>query len=176
MLTWTPRGHPPPVVIRGGRTAVHLGYQPAPPMGTGYGACFEAELCRDRLEPGDRLLLYTDGITEARNASGQEIGLDRLTDFVIRHHADDLPVPETLRRLTRYHLQHHGERLNDATLLLLEWHGPTPYPSTELHALAGLPQTGRRPKDADGAGSEEIAPRQYVQEGHERDQPEDRPR
>lgn len=31
------------------------------------------------LEPGDALLLYTDGFTEARNRSGEELGIDRLT-------------------------------------------------------------------------------------------------
>ncbi len=32
-----------------------------------------------RLEPGDVLLLHTDGITEARNAVKEEYGIDRLT-------------------------------------------------------------------------------------------------
>lgn len=147
-LTWTNRGHPPPVVIRGGRTALTLDCRPTPPMGLSLGR--DAELCRDQLEPGDRLLLYTDGITEARNPEGQEFGVDRLVDFVVRHHADDLPVPETLRRLIRHHLQHHHERLNDdATLLLVEWHGPTPYPAPDLHSLVGLPPSG----DPDEPGS-----------------------
>lgn len=137
-LTWINRGHPPPVVIRGGRTALALDCRPTPPMGLRLGR--DTELCRDQLEPGDRLLLYTDGITEARNPEGQEFGVARLVDFVVRHHADDLPVPETLRRLIRHHLQHHHERLNDdATLLLVEWHGPTPYPAAELQSLVGLP-------------------------------------
>lgn len=143
VLTWTSRGHPPPVVIRGGRTALALECPPVPPMGAGLGIA--AELCRDQLEPGDRVLLYTDGITEARNPEGQEFGVERLVDFVIRHHADDLPVPETLRRLIRHHLAHHHERLDDdATLLLLEWLGPEPYPPAGLHSLVGLPDADRR--------------------------------
>lgn len=97
-------------------------------------------LRRVQLEPRDRLLLYTDGITEARNREGQEFGLNGLTDFLIRHHADDLPVPETLRRLIGHHLEHHSGRLNDdATVMLVEWHGPTPYRPSQLQALAGLP-------------------------------------
>lgn len=140
MLTWTNFGHHPPVVIRGNRTVVHLSCPPAPPLGTGLGV--HGTPRRDQLEPGDRLLFYTDGITEARNAQGQEFGLDGLTDFLIRHHSDGLPVPETLRRLIGHHLDyHHGRLDDDATVMLLEWHGPTPYEPAQLKALTGLPST-----------------------------------
>lgn len=138
-LTWISRGHYPPVVIRGGRYAIALECSPAPPMGTDLG--LTAPVCREQLEPGDRLLLYTDGITEARNPEGEEFGLERFTDFLIRHHADALPVPETLRRLIKHHLEYHRGRLNDdATVLVLEWHGPAPYAPGQAEALVGLPR------------------------------------
>ncbi|MGW7486196.1 PP2C family protein-serine/threonine phosphatase [Streptomyces sp. NPDC054786] len=139
VLTWTSLGHPPPVVIRKGRTALILDCPPSPPMGTDLG--LPPTLGRDQLEPGDRLLLYTDGITEARNREGREFGLAGFTDFLIQHHADGLPVPETLRRLIRRHLAYHDGRLDDdATVLLLEWSGPTPYRPARVEALAGLPE------------------------------------
>lgn len=140
-LHWINHGHPPPVVIRDGRFTVGLECPPAPPMGTGLDIA--ATLCHDQLQPGDRLLLYTDGITEARSPQGQEFGLARFTDFLIRHHADGLPVPETLRRLIRHHLDyHHGRLGDDATVLVLEWHGPAPYMPGHAESLVGLPEAG----------------------------------
>jgi len=34
------------------------------------------------LRPGDTLVLYTDGVTEAANRSGEQLGLDRLATIV----------------------------------------------------------------------------------------------
>jgi serine/threonine protein phosphatase PrpC len=124
LLSWINRGHHPPVLIRGSRWTTALPCPPAHPLGTELG--LPATLCREQLEPGDRVLLYTDGITEARDARGREFGLNQFTDFIIRHHADGLPVPETLRRLMRAVLNHHAGRLDDdATVVCLEWHGPS---------------------------------------------------
>ncbi|MFI9027896.1 PP2C family protein-serine/threonine phosphatase [Streptomyces sp. NPDC053560] len=145
-LRWTSCGHPAPVIIRGGRTALSLYCPPSTPLGTDLEP--SPSLCHDQLEPGDRLLLYTDGITEARNPEGQEFGLDRFTDFLIRRHSDGLPLPETLRRLIRRHLDyHHGRLDDDATVLLVEWHGPTPYHRDQVEALAGLPSPSHHPID-----------------------------
>jgi hypothetical protein len=123
-LAWVNRGHHPPVLIRGGRWATMLHCPPAHPMGFDGG--LPVHLCREQLEPGDRLLLYTDGVTEARDAGSKEFGLHRFTDFIIRRHADGLPVPETLRMLMNAILDYHDGRLrDDATVLFCEWHGPT---------------------------------------------------
>lgn len=138
VLSWVNRGHHPPVVIRGGRWHTTLNCPPAHPMGTELG--LSVVPCREQLEPGDRLVLYTDGITEARSADDQEFGRERFVDFLVRHHADGLPVPETLRRLVRAVLDHHDGRLqDDATVLFCEWLGPGSAPSAEAAALAGVP-------------------------------------
>jgi serine phosphatase RsbU (regulator of sigma subunit) len=123
-FSWVNRGHLPPVIIRGGRWATTLDCQTAGPMGSGMG--LPVTQCTEQLEPGDRLLLFTDGITEARDSQGREFGVERFTDFIIRHHADDLPVAETLRRLMHAVMDHHDGRLqDDASVLFCEWHGNT---------------------------------------------------
>ncbi|MEV4074485.1 PP2C family protein-serine/threonine phosphatase [Nonomuraea fuscirosea] len=135
-LEWASCGHYPPVIVRR-RATVELGCSPAPPAGTGLG--LPVTVCHTQLQRGDRLLLYTDGITEARNRHGEEFGMERFADFLIRHQADELPVPETLRRLIHHHLDYHEHRLrDDATVLLVEWPG-SPYSRHEVEALSGVP-------------------------------------
>ncbi|TYB46809.1 PP2C family protein-serine/threonine phosphatase [Actinomadura chibensis] len=123
-LSWISHGHPPPVVIRDGRWVTTLECRPGAPLGTELGDT--PELCSEQLQPGDRVILYSDGIVEARDPEKQEFGLERFVDFIIKREADGLPVPETLRRLIHSILEHHSGRLDDdATVLLVEWHGPS---------------------------------------------------
>ncbi len=137
VLTWVNLGHHPPVVIRGGRWSTSLHCDPAHPMGTSLG--LPTKLCREQLEPGDRVVFYTDGVTEARTGAGQEFGVTPFIDFLIRHHADGLPVPETLRRLMRSLLEHHDGHLeDDATILFCEWLGSAT-DTTSTAPIAGLP-------------------------------------
>ena len=73
-------------------------------------------------EPGDRLLLYTDGITEARSATGEFFGERRLADFISAAVAAGEPAPEMVRRLMRGVLAHQADRLqDDASIVVLEW-------------------------------------------------------
>lgn len=42
-------------------------------------------MCQAKLEPGDKLLLFTDGLTELADADGNEYGLARVREFATRH-------------------------------------------------------------------------------------------
>ena len=120
-LRWVCAGHPSPLLLRSGRSIDRLERSPLLPFGLGDEV---AGVVEESLEPGDRLLLYTDGVVEARSADGQFFGLDGLTDLVIRQSAAGLPVPETLRVLGHAILDHHdGELRDDATTLFVEWSG-----------------------------------------------------
>jgi serine phosphatase RsbU (regulator of sigma subunit) len=60
---------------------------------------------------------------EAHDPHGHQFGLRRFTDFIIRHEADQLSAPETLRRLIRTILTYqHGHLQDDAAVLLVDWH------------------------------------------------------
>ena len=115
-------GHPGGIVLRGGKVASVL---PSPTALTvTLGNRRPPVVVEEALQPGDRVLLYTDGITEARDQDGEPFGMDRLTDFAERALADDLPAAETARRLVHRILEHQQDCLqDDATVLLLHWLG-----------------------------------------------------
>jgi serine phosphatase RsbU (regulator of sigma subunit) len=138
LLTWIPCGHPPPLLIRG-RTVKELDRTARPPLGLGdvyarrgkraHDDAVSVPLCTERLEPRDRVLLYTDGVTEGRSADGTPFGLQRLADFIIRHNSALLPAPETMRRLNHAIVEYqHGRLRDDATAVLIEWQPDQPGP------------------------------------------------
>ncbi|MEU6181437.1 SpoIIE family protein phosphatase [Streptomyces coeruleorubidus] len=127
-MTWVNRGHLPPVLIREGRPSSRLSCKPAHPMGTALG--LKATMCREQLEPGDRIVFSTDGITEAprqRRYRTRRGALHRLPDPPpCRRTA----VPETLRRLIHTPLDYHdGQLQDDASILICHWLDPTDAPS-----------------------------------------------
>jgi hypothetical protein len=130
-FSWIPCGHPPPLLIRDSKVIKELARRPRLPLGLGSletisGSRERTEdaawLYTERLQPGDRLLLYTDGITEGRSADGTPFGVERLSDFVIRHSNAGISAHETLRRLNHAIVEYQNERLiDDATIVLVEW-------------------------------------------------------
>jgi Stage II sporulation protein E (SpoIIE) len=119
ILRYINAGHPPPVLVRRGRVVRLLDGARRLPLGLEDDAPEPAE---EALEPGDRLLFYTDGVTEARDEEGNLFGLDRLVEQTERHAASGMPTPEVLRRLSHAVLDHqNGVLQDDATLLLAEW-------------------------------------------------------
>src|SRR3954454_16709758 len=132
---WTTCGHPPALLVRGGRVVRTLDSIIGPPLGLGL---LEPDppMGSERLEPGDRLLLYSDGGIEAPDADGNFFGMHRLGDFITREARADLPAAETLRRLNRAILNHQQDALqDDATTVLVEW--------LTDQAQRSVPSTGR---------------------------------
>ena len=124
MLSWVNAGHPEPLLLRGGKLVRFMHSRPTLPLGlvvTGRPAT-TVTVGREQLQPDDRVLLYTDGVTEARSPTGAFFGDRALIDLLGRNLAAGLPAPETMRRVVRALLDHQqGQLTDDATLLLLEW-------------------------------------------------------
>ena len=128
-LRWVSGGHPAPVVLRDGSPLPDPEVPGSLPLGLGLLHRGErADPTELALQPGDRVLLYTDGVVEARSPEGEEFGADRLADLFVRESGSGLLPSEVLRRLVHGCLEFQGGRLrDDATLLLLEWGGaPAP--------------------------------------------------
>jgi hypothetical protein len=117
-LRYLNAGHPEPLLLRAGKVVGALPGGRQLPLGLGGD---RTEVGEEALEPGDRLLLYTDGIVEAPAADGRPFGLDRLVGLVEETAFAGLPTPETLRRLTREVLPDQRTPRDDATLMLVEW-------------------------------------------------------
>ncbi|MGC2694250.1 MAG: PP2C family protein-serine/threonine phosphatase, partial [Candidatus Angelobacter sp.] len=75
------------------------------------------------LNAGDRFVLYTDGITEAPSASGEEFGMERLKDFLEQHAAQ--PTQELCDGLIRHVAAWCGsstrEQHDDLTLIVIDY-------------------------------------------------------
>lgn len=77
-LMWANAGHPPPRLIRANGTREVLEGARSVPLGIVDDTPYpESEI---GLMPGDALLLYTDGVTDAKNPAGEAFGTERLDD------------------------------------------------------------------------------------------------
>ena len=109
-------GHPPPLLLRDGSAAFIEPYA-APPLGL---LDLAEGWCRASMIPvgeGDQLLLYTDGISEARDSAGRFFPLAQVTaETVLDTRPDRAPLLDILvARLD----EHVGDRGCDDILLLL---------------------------------------------------------
>ena len=120
-LEWSCAGHPRPLLLRGRKVVAELSSGPVLPFGLGDS---DPEPVTEELEPDDVVLMYTDGVTEARTPDGELFGLDRLADLLEREAASGRTAEELLRRLVESVLDHQSGGLrDDATLLLVQWTG-----------------------------------------------------
>lgn len=120
-LSWLNAGHPLPLLVRDGSYVGELPCRPSVPMGLGASV---VEVATVKLQPADRVLFYTDGVTETQAPGGERFGVSRLADFLVRSTLDEVSPAETVRRLSTSIMSHNGADLSDdATLLLVEFHG-----------------------------------------------------
>jgi Stage II sporulation protein E (SpoIIE) len=120
-LQWFSAGHPAPLLLRDGRFIKELELKPSPPMGMHLSDDPPA-IGEESLQPGDMILLYTDGLTEARRPGGELFTVERLGEFIEREAASGQAAPETLRGLREAIIERReASLLDDATAVLVEW-------------------------------------------------------
>ncbi|NJP65925.1 serine/threonine-protein phosphatase [Streptomyces sp. ventii] len=111
------RGHPPPLLLSGAETRPLEAAVPLPPLGLAEflgSAPTHAETYP--FGPGDRLLLYTDGVVEARDPARNFFELNAHLARL-----DDSPPQQLLERLRTALLQHVRGRLeDDAAMVVVE--------------------------------------------------------
>ncbi|MFI9586076.1 PP2C family protein-serine/threonine phosphatase [Streptomyces sp. NPDC052236] len=133
-------GHAPPLMVRDGEILAVEPTHPAPPLGlhalTGEAPTLQILSFAD----GDQLLLYTDGVTEARN-HGREFY--PLAERMARHVSDQ--PSHTLDALHDDLLAHVGGRLDDDAALLLLRKPAVVGSASGPEAPAALAETAARP-------------------------------
>jgi phosphoserine phosphatase RsbU/P len=117
-LTYIRAGHERPLLLRGGEAVPLAG------EGTVLGVVASDSLHLSeqtlKLHPGDRLALYTDGLTDVMDDAGQFFGLSRLADLLCQ---ESKKTAEGLCRAVFASLEQYrgqAEQFDDMTLLVLE--------------------------------------------------------
>ena len=130
LVTMTSAGHPPPLWYRAARDEwswlqTRLASEPGRPAGVPLGLL--ADVSYDQLvikpQPGDLIVLYSDGVSEATNPAGNELGLNGLMNMA---RALDCNSPEVLgtRLTSALHAFRGGaEPLDDETIIVMGRNG-----------------------------------------------------
>ena len=112
-LRYSNCGHPPALLLRGDNSLERLD---ATCTVVGLFENWDCAMEERVLAPGDAVLLYTDGVTEAMNGEGQQFGEERLLEAARRHRefsAEDLlaALTEEVRQFSPH------EQADDITLI-----------------------------------------------------------
>jgi serine phosphatase RsbU (regulator of sigma subunit) len=120
-LQWVNAGHPAPLLIRGNRVIQRLESPTTLPIGFG-GAV--PVVSSTQLTKDDRVMFYTDGLTEEHRVGGEEFGETRMINVIERTGPVTAGVSQMARELSASLLRERGGHTSDdATLFLIEWHG-----------------------------------------------------
>ncbi len=116
-------GHEPPLLWNQGLQFRSLKMKPGQLLGLFDAPQFDQQ--RVQLHPGDTLLLYTDGVTEAQNERGQFLGLDGLVETIptlaASSAAGALSAQQLCDQVVNVLHTHYGEvkKMDDITMLTL---------------------------------------------------------
>jgi len=125
-LTYANAGHPPPVLVSGaGGGAASRQLDATGPILSDLFAGSRLWSSRSViLAPDDRLLLYTDGLTEARDADGRQFGVERLVAAGGRRGGADAVLPALFAAVAAHCSRRRGD--DRSAILLARAPGPRP--------------------------------------------------
>jgi serine phosphatase RsbU (regulator of sigma subunit) len=129
-LTVVNCGHHPPLLHHGGVLRPLVGLTAALPLGLDD----DFTAFTTRWQPGDRLLLYTDGLVESRNRHGDFLPQEQIAAALLAVDCDQ--ALDSLLAAVHRHTGGHGH--DDIALLLLE-HGTDPHNSANRHPAQVVP-------------------------------------
>jgi sigma-B regulation protein RsbU (phosphoserine phosphatase) len=117
-ITFANAGHCRPILLRAGRPPAPLEHETSLPVGML--AEFVALEQDTQLEPGDLLVFYSDGVTEARNPDEELFGLQRLIDCLANGGSwEPRRIAECVSRAVS-DFTATGKQADDITIVVLE--------------------------------------------------------
>lgn len=120
-MTYVNAGHNPPMIRHSGGEFTFLKSRPGLVLAGMEGMQYrQAELT---LAPGDRMFLYTDGVTEATNSKDELYGAERLAAYLNTHKEDSLTDTLTGLRGDVDAFVAEAEQFDDITMLMMEYRG-----------------------------------------------------
>ena len=117
-LDYLNAGHPSPLLLRRGETS-EIFTEGSLPVGLMANASYAT--VRETLEPGDTLVLFSDGVTEAADPEDQMFGVPRLSEAVAGHH--DAPLDQLQKRVVDSieNFARGASQADDITLLFIRY-------------------------------------------------------
>ncbi|GAP11619.1 response regulator receiver domain/Stage II sporulation protein E [Bellilinea caldifistulae] len=119
-LTYANAGHPPGFLISvSGKGKISLSELKTTGMALGVSEQARWTQKTVRLSPGDLLILYTDGITEAQNEKGEFFGEDRLLDVALAYASHPAAEVHSAILNAVHHFVGHARRSDDIALIVV---------------------------------------------------------
>jgi serine phosphatase RsbU (regulator of sigma subunit) len=119
-LSYVNAAHCPPLVVRSGGAQTGLD---ATGMPVGLVETADYAVAEVRLDPADKLVVYSEGVTEAQNAAGEFFGKKRLQETVAAHSAESCQAVHDAIQGAVSAFTQGAEQSDDTTLLVLEYRG-----------------------------------------------------
>ena len=120
-LTYTNAGHNPPMIKKSNGTVEKLGKRHGPVIGAMPGMTYEED--KIFLDKNDKIVLYTDGVTEAMDKSNNLYSESRLVEFLSKNTFDsnDYLVYKIIEDVKKF--ENGAEQADDITILSLNFKG-----------------------------------------------------
>ena len=139
-LEYINAGHPSPILIRHNGTAEEAFTEGSFPVGLVPEA--EYSTAAVKLDPGDTLVLFSDGVTEAMDPKEDFFGMPRLVELLTGHNETPLDELQKLLLEAVENFSRGASQADDLTLLLVRYRGAststeTEFPRTTTSASAG---------------------------------------
>jgi phosphoserine phosphatase RsbU/P len=118
VLRWANAGHVTPFLVRAGG-AVRALNTTGMPLGMLPTACYAVEM--ERLAPGDKIVAYSDGLSEAQNGEGRFFEASRMKELLRTHAAGNYRELHGVLREEVEQFTRDAVQTDDITLVVMEY-------------------------------------------------------